>query len=136
MNKKIIIVGAGAAGIAAATKLLSNGFRNILILEAENRFGGRVNTISFGKNVLDMGAQWCHGEVDNVVYGLAKDKNLLESNVPNYKTFNFIESDGTTIPSHISDKLTELAFEIIDGDRYEEDKKHYDGSLGNFFAEK
>lgn len=58
MYKKIIIIGAGASGIAAATKLLSNGFRNILILEAENRFGGRIKTIPFGENVLDLGAQW------------------------------------------------------------------------------
>lgn len=58
LNRKIVIVGAGAAGLAAATKLVSHGFRNLLILEAENRFGGRINTIPFGANVLDMGAQW------------------------------------------------------------------------------
>lgn len=58
LNRRIVIVGAGASGMAAATKLLSNGFRNLIILEAENRFGGRVNTIPFGQNVLDMGAQW------------------------------------------------------------------------------
>lgn len=58
MDKKIIIIGAGASGFAAAAKLISNGFENVIILEGENRLGGRVNTISFGENVLDMGAQW------------------------------------------------------------------------------
>lgn len=58
MNKKIIVIGAGASGVAAATKLVSNGFTDVTILEAENRFGGRINTIPFGNNVLDMGAQW------------------------------------------------------------------------------
>lgn len=58
MEKKIIIIGAGAAGFAAASKLISNGFKNVTILEAENRIGGRVHTIPYGKNVLDMGAQW------------------------------------------------------------------------------
>lgn len=58
MNKKIVIIGAGPSGIAAATKLKSNGFQNIILLEAEHRIGGRINTIPFGKNVLDMGAQW------------------------------------------------------------------------------
>lgn len=58
LNRRIVIVGAGASGMAAATKLISNGFRNLVILEAENRFGGRINTIPFGQNVLDMGAQW------------------------------------------------------------------------------
>lgn len=58
MDKKVIVIGAGAAGFAAATKLVSNGFKNVTILEAENRIGGRVNTIPFGNNVLDMGGQW------------------------------------------------------------------------------
>lgn len=57
-TKKILIIGAGASGFAAAAKLISNGFKNVLILEAENRIGGRIHTIPFGANVLDMGAQW------------------------------------------------------------------------------
>lgn len=55
----IIIIGAGASGFAAASKLLSNGFQNVLLLEAENRIGGRIHTIPFGAGVLDIGAQWC-----------------------------------------------------------------------------
>lgn len=58
MNKKIVVIGAGASGVAATTKLLGAGFRNIVLLEAEDRIGGRIHTIPFGKNVLDMGAQW------------------------------------------------------------------------------
>lgn len=58
MDKKIIIIGGGAAGFAAASKLLSNGYENVVILEAQDRFGGRVHTIPFGANVVDMGAQW------------------------------------------------------------------------------
>lgn len=59
MDKQVIIIGAGAAGIAAATKLISNGFRNIVILEGQNRIGGRIHTIPYGANsILDMGAQW------------------------------------------------------------------------------
>ena len=46
----VIIVGAGAAGIAAASKLFQNGFQNITILEAEDRIGGRVYTTRFGKS--------------------------------------------------------------------------------------
>lgn len=58
MHKNIVIIGAGAAGISAATMLVENGFLNVTVLEAENRIGGRINTIPFGENVLDMGAQW------------------------------------------------------------------------------
>lgn len=58
MLPKIVIIGAGASGIAAATKLISNGFVNITILEAANRIGGRIHTIPYGSSVVDMGAQW------------------------------------------------------------------------------
>ena len=44
-RKQVVIIGAGAAGIAAATRLYENGIRDIIILEAENRIGGRVNTV-------------------------------------------------------------------------------------------
>lgn len=58
MDKHVIIIGAGAAGIAAATKLILNGFRNIVILEGQSRIGGRIHTIPFNDSVLDVGAQW------------------------------------------------------------------------------
>lgn len=58
MNKQIVVIGSGPSGVAAATRLLSNGFTNVIILEAEDRIGGRINTIDFGANVLDLGAQW------------------------------------------------------------------------------
>ena len=45
-KKRVIIIGAGVAGIAAATRLYENGIEDIVILEAENRIGGRVNTIN------------------------------------------------------------------------------------------
>lgn len=48
-SPRIIIVGAGAAGIAAASRLLENGFTDITILEAQNRIGGRVWSIKIGK---------------------------------------------------------------------------------------
>ena len=57
MDKKIIIIGAGASGVAAATKLVSNGFQQVTILEGGDRIGGRINTIPFGANVVDMGAE-------------------------------------------------------------------------------
>lgn len=50
----VIIIGSGVAGIAAATKLLKNNFERFIILEAENRIGGRIQTIPFGGNYYDL----------------------------------------------------------------------------------
>lgn len=58
VQPSIIIIGAGAAGISAATKLITNGFTNVTILEAENRIGGRVHSVPFGGTIVDLGAQW------------------------------------------------------------------------------
>lgn len=58
MNPRIVIIGAGAAGVAAATRLIERGYKNLKILEAENRIGGRIHTVPFGANVVDLGAQW------------------------------------------------------------------------------
>jgi protoporphyrinogen oxidase len=43
-----LIVGSGASGIAAASMLMQYGVQSIVILEAENRVGGRINTVPFG----------------------------------------------------------------------------------------
>ena len=48
-KSKVIIVGAGAAGIAAACRLIEDGLKNVTILEAKNRIGGRLHTVDFGK---------------------------------------------------------------------------------------
>lgn len=52
LNQRIIIIGAGPSGIAAASKLYENGFTNVTILEAENRIGGRVYTTKLGKTEI------------------------------------------------------------------------------------
>ena len=48
-SPSVIIIGAEAAGIAAASRLFENGFTKVIILEAENRIGGRIHTVKLGK---------------------------------------------------------------------------------------
>jgi cation diffusion facilitator CzcD-associated flavoprotein CzcO len=49
---KVVVVGAGAAGLAAAARLMEHGVRNVVILEAEDRMGGRIHTTLCGKLFL------------------------------------------------------------------------------------
>jgi NADPH-dependent 2,4-dienoyl-CoA reductase/sulfur reductase-like enzyme len=46
---RIVIIGAGASGLAAAQHLMDNDFTNIVILEAQSRVGGRVWSERIGK---------------------------------------------------------------------------------------
>jgi monoamine oxidase len=57
---KVLVIGAGASGLAAAQTLLSKGC-SVTVLEARDRIGGRIHTIEQGGNKLDLGAQWIHG---------------------------------------------------------------------------
>ena len=49
---QVIVVGAGMAGISAFIKLAECGINDVVILEASNRIGGRINTTSFRNKSL------------------------------------------------------------------------------------
>ena len=57
-NLDVIVIGAGAAGLAATAALIKKG-KSVLCIEANNRIGGRVHTdhTIFGVP-YDMGAHW------------------------------------------------------------------------------
>lgn len=59
-NLKVIVIGAGASGLAASQTLLSQGCQ-VQVLEARNRTGGRVQTVNLGDHPVDLGASWIHG---------------------------------------------------------------------------
>jgi len=56
MKKKVIIIGAGPAGLTAAYEILkkSNDF-DVTILEKSNTFGGISKTVNYQGNYMDMG---------------------------------------------------------------------------------
>ncbi len=62
MNQDTIVIGAGAAGLAAGSALQAAGQR-VAILEARNRIGGRVWTDrSFIEHPIENGAEFIHGD--------------------------------------------------------------------------
>lgn len=103
------MIGAGASGIAAATRLVQNNFCNVQILEAEDRIGGRINTIPFGDNVIDQGAQWCHGQERNCVYQLVKDLNLVDFTGNFFDNVKMIRSNKEVVPLDLGHRLHDIA---------------------------
>jgi monoamine oxidase len=64
---KVLIIGAGAAGLYAAYILKSKGI-NFEILEASTNLGGRLGKLEgFANFPIDIGAQWLHGK--NTILG-------------------------------------------------------------------
>lgn len=67
----VVIVGAGAAGLAAARALRDRG-REVVVLEARDRIGGRAWTETIDTVPVDRGAQWIHGAHANPLTDLAR----------------------------------------------------------------
>lgn len=72
LDERVLVVGAGAAGITAAALLRRLGLRTIL-LEARERIGGRIWTVGGPQGCpVDLGASWIHGTVGNPLTELAR----------------------------------------------------------------
>src|SRR6187549_1021219 len=76
MAGEIIIIGAGAAGLAAGINLCEKGF-HVTILEGRDRAGGRIFTFNGnGFSVpVEAGAEFIHGELE-VTLSLMKKYKL------------------------------------------------------------
>lgn len=60
-DKKIVIIGAGIAGLAAAQSFKKHGFEDVIVLEGRDRVGGRIWTDKSIGMPVDLGASWIHG---------------------------------------------------------------------------
>ena len=68
----VAVIGAGAAGIAAARRLAEAGGVSVLVLEARERAGGRVWTVEKNGLPCDLGGEWLHSADRNVLAPLAE----------------------------------------------------------------
>lgn len=107
----VLIIGAGAAGLAAARQLHDAG-RRILVLEARNRIGGRIWTdTTFAGFPVELGAEFIHGE-RAVTHGLVAAAGLTTLPVPRYPQLRW--GDGglarplTQLPSHLRQTIEML----------------------------
>lgn len=103
----VIVIGGGISGIAAA-RMLQNASFKVILLESQDRIGGRICTdYSFGCPV-DMGASWLHGvcnenPLSQVISRLGltlyrtsgEDSVLYDHDLESYALFNI---NGRQVP--------------------------------------
>ena len=78
----IVVVGAGAAGIAAARRIMVAN-RKVVVVEASNQIGGRCQTdVSTFDVPFDRGARWMHNPETNPMIKLARSAGLEIATVP------------------------------------------------------
>lgn len=60
-GERVLVIGAGMAGLIAARKLAESG-QKVLVLEARGQVGGRIRTLREDGEVLELGAEFIHGK--------------------------------------------------------------------------
>ena len=58
-KKQVVVVGAGISGLGAAQNLQNAGY-SVVILEAKEKIGGRINTNRSLGFPIELGANWIH----------------------------------------------------------------------------
>lgn len=75
---RVVVVGAGIAGLAAASRLRRAGIACV-VLEARDRIGGRLHTVDLAGVPVDLGGSWIHHPIGNPLssfcaeHGIARD---------------------------------------------------------------
>src|ERR1700759_5562992 len=78
----IVVIGAGAAGIAAARRVQAAN-RKVIVVEADSRLGGRGATDNAAFDVpFDRGARWLHNPETNPMVKLARAAGFDISTAP------------------------------------------------------
>jgi monoamine oxidase len=83
----VVVVGAGAAGIAAGRRLVEGG-ASTLILEARQRLGGRASSVpSAAGHALDLGCEWLHSADRNPWTDIARTLGFaIDEHLPDWRT--------------------------------------------------
>lgn len=88
VKPKVIVIGAGFAGLAAAYRLKQNGCQ-VVVVESRNRVGGRVFSHQIDKEedlVIELGAEWVGASHERMIsmcneFGLILENNQFESHL-------------------------------------------------------
>ncbi|XP_075787093.1 spermine oxidase isoform X2 [Pelodiscus sinensis] len=121
---RIVVIGAGLAGLSATKSLLENGFTDVTILEASDQIGGRVQSVKLENATFELGATWIHGSNGNPVYHLAEDNGLLEETTDGERSIGRISlyskngvayhltNNGQRIPKDVVEEFSDLYNEV------------------------
>lgn len=112
---KIVVVGAGFAGIGAARTLSEQGY-NVEVVEARDRVGGRAYTADLGGDAVDLGAAWLHDSRGNMLFDVVKELNVPNVN-SNFSDALVTDVDGAENPQakleYDSDQASALIEEVL-----------------------
>ena len=90
---RVVVVGAGIAGLTAASRLRQHGI-DCVVLEARDRIGGRLHTVELAGVPVDLGGSWIHHPIGNPLtafcdeHGVVRDKG---NPIPSLSAYDRVE---------------------------------------------
>nr|XP_006824583.1 PREDICTED: lysine-specific histone demethylase 1A-like isoform X2 [Saccoglossus kowalevskii] len=118
---KVLILGAGISGLAAARQLQAFGM-DVTVLEARDRVGGRVATFRKGTYVADLGAMVVTGLGGNPITIVSKQVNMelhkIRQKCPLYESNGCTSGQSVLVPKE-KDEMVEREFNrLLEGTSY------------------
>ncbi|XP_064396029.1 uncharacterized protein LOC135343033 [Halichondria panicea] len=110
---EVLILGGGITGVAAARRLHELGVTDFILLEAQDRLGGRIRNEELVPGVnVNVGANWIHGVDRNnptrhPLFSLMQDCGGLDGYYSNFDSLVVYDEDGNDVPA---DNLRHSAF--------------------------
>jgi polyamine oxidase len=71
----MVVLGAGIAGLAAASRLLQAGI-DAVVLEGRDRIGGWLHTVDLAGTPVDRGGSWIHHPIGNPLTASCDDHRI------------------------------------------------------------
>lgn len=129
---RVVVVGAGVAGLAAAQELAEQGYE-VVVVEARDRTGGRVWTYDLDGQPVDLGASWIHGIDGNPVAQLA-DEEGIEVVPTDYDDAVLYDQDGDEVSEGARVAVAEDVEAAVAAAAEQAEDQDEDSSLGEALA--
>lgn len=140
----MLILGAGAAGIGAARKLLGSKL-SFFVLEGKKKVGGRIDSqfmTNTNPNVkekvlISAGAQWLHGR-RNPLFNYAKNKSLVVFDNSEEEAGLFMRDDGIEVNEKLPEEIEKIVEDILEevDEIYYQENDEYPPSLDAYLTER
>ena len=105
--ERVIIVGAGWAGLTLANALRNAGV-DFVLLEGRSRIGGRAHTVDVGGVPIDLGCSWIHEPIDNPMArfadqaGVSRRNADIELDVATIRAYDAFADRDATLPEKVA----------------------------------